>query len=149
VAARAGVPHAAVCVQRRHGACFFFASSPTLHFPRPQAIHYYPTTQPPKKPNNNKQPFFFKNFYPTKQKDAEYKVWAWERGLLCAYKDDQQQPLPYDVTSYRRLAWADAPACASTPGPATTAPDRLGRLWGWELVRCGFVAKQPTQLSWL
>jgi hypothetical protein len=68
-------------------------------------------------------------------------VWGWdEAGSLCAFKDDQQQPIPIQKT-YRRLAWPETPACVQDPTPtaANAVPDNNGCLWGWQLDRnCAF-----------
>ena len=77
-------------------------------------------------------PFATKTQRPQQQtQDSKLKTWAWERALLCAYKDDQLQPVP--VTKVvTRISWADAPPCAAAPNATVAAPDRAGRLWGWE-----------------
>jgi hypothetical protein len=68
--------------------------------------------------------------------DSRFKVWGWENGHLCAFKDDQQQPIPLD-RHYTRLAWKDAPHCAleSAPTIKNSVPDTRGCLWGWQLER--------------
>jgi hypothetical protein len=39
-------------------------------------------------------------------------VWGWDAdGQLCAYKDDQQQPIPLDRV-YNPLPWKFAQACS-------------------------------------
>lgn len=66
---------------------------------------------------------------------------------MCAYKDDQQLPIP-ENRQYYMLSWAEAPACQQQPTPTATssAADSFGCLWGWQLERnCAFkdAAGQP------
>jgi hypothetical protein len=72
--------------------------------------------------------------------DSHFKVWGWDNGHLCAFKDDQQRPTPINKAN-NKLAWADAPACTQEPEPTpdNAVPDRLGCLWGWQLDRCSSV----------
>lgn len=69
--------------------------------------------------------------------DSHFRVWGWDDGRLCAFKDDQQRPTPINKKN-NRLAWADAPACTQEPEPTldNAVPDRMGCLWGWQLDRC-------------
>jgi hypothetical protein len=80
--------------------------------------------------------------------DSHFKVWGWDDGHLCAYKDDQQRPTPMNKAN-NRLAWADAPACTQDPEPTinNAVPDRLGCLWGWQLDRSDHVLRTGI-LSW-
>lgn len=76
------------------------------------------------------------------------QTWGWEpSGSLCAFKDDQQLPIP-PQRSYTMLSWLEAPACkeAPTPTAANAAADRFGCLWGWQLERnCAYrdIAGRP------
>jgi hypothetical protein len=66
--------------------------------------------------------------------DSKLRSWAWEGGVLCAYKDDHLQPIP--ATKWvTRIEWEDAPACVAAPTATTAAADATSRLWGWELNR--------------
>jgi hypothetical protein len=69
------------------------------------------------------------------------QVWGWDvPGTLCAFKDDQQQPIPIQK-KYTRLAWPEASPCVSQPAPTAdnSVPDNFGCLWGWERDRnCAF-----------
>jgi hypothetical protein len=69
--------------------------------------------------------------------DSHFKVWGWDGGHLCAYKDDQQRPTPINKAN-NQLPWVDAPACTQDPEPTinNAVPDRQGCLWGWQLDRC-------------
>lgn len=77
------------------------------------------------------------------------QVWGWEDdGSLCAYKSDQQQPIPLQM-GFKKLSWSDTPACEIEPVPTVnnSVPDNAGCLWGWQLDRnCPFkdtAAGQP------
>lgn len=73
--------------------------------------------------------------FPLPLQDSKLKTWAWENDVLCAYKDDQLQPIP--ITKARtRVDWADAQTCTGAPNATTSARDKLNRLWGWERQRC-------------
>jgi hypothetical protein len=69
------------------------------------------------------------------------QTWGWESsGSLCAFKDDQQLPIPQQRT-YTMLSWQEAPACKEQPTPtaANAVPDKFGCLWGWQVDRnCAF-----------
>jgi hypothetical protein len=69
------------------------------------------------------------------------QTWGWEiSGSLCAFKDDQQLPIPQQRT-YIMLSWQEAPACKLQPAPTAdnAAADKFGCLWGWQLDRnCAF-----------
>lgn len=69
------------------------------------------------------------------------QTWGWEAsGSLCAFKDDQQLPIPQQ-RDYVMLSWQDTPACKgqASPTAANAVPDAFGCLWGWQLDRsCAF-----------
>lgn len=69
-----------------------------------------------------------------KLQSSKYRIFAWEGGVLCSFKDDQLQPISSDK-HYRRLEWADASACSELPTNSTSSIDLLGRLWGFEMDR--------------
>eukprot|EP00198_Chlamydomonas_reinhardtii_P004729 XP_001694065.1 predicted protein [Chlamydomonas reinhardtii] len=54
--------------------------------------------------------------------DGDGRLWGWEAGSSCAFKDLQQRPL---------RTWATALPCPAAPQLTTAVPDASGRLWGW------------------
>lgn len=82
------------------------------------------------------------------------QTWGWEQqsGSLCAFKDDQQLPIPQQQT-YTMLSWSEAPACLEQPQPTAdnAVPDKFGCLWGWQLNRnCAYrdaATGQPVYFS--
>ena len=70
--------------------------------------------------------------------DSQLKVWGWEGDQLCAYKDDQLQPIAITKLP-TRLQWSDAPRCQGAASATMAARDKLNRLWGWERSRCAGV----------
>ncbi|WIA33528.1 hypothetical protein OEZ86_006652, partial [Tetradesmus obliquus] len=83
--------------------------------------------------------------------DSHFRVWGWDDGRLCAFKDDQQQPTPINKKN-NRLAWADAPACTQEPKPTldNAVPDRMGCLWGWQLDRnCAFKEQNTSEPKYI
>lgn len=79
---------------------------------------------------------FHAEVLPTLQsQDSMLKTWGWENGKLCAYKDDQLQPISITKVAIR-TDWSIASACAASPNSFNSARDNLNRLWGWENNRC-------------
>lgn len=63
------------------------------------------------------------------QGDTVGRLWGYENGHSCAFKDEQQQALsPKQRTTLQ--TWSSAPSCPHIPTPGNSAPDSLGRLWG-------------------
>jgi hypothetical protein len=71
---------------------------------------------------------------PPKRQDSTFKTYNWKEGALCAYKDDQLQPVSLTMAP-TRLAWSNAPRCGAAPSAGNSARDKLDRLWGWEQER--------------
>ena len=64
--------------------------------------------------------------------DDKGRTWGWENQTLCVYKDEHQTPLPAD-RSFPDTTWEDVAACPTyRPTANTSAPDTVGRLWGWD-----------------
>jgi hypothetical protein len=60
------------------------------------------------------------------------RTWGWENNTLCVYKDEHQAPFPPD-RNYTKTTWEEAAACpGDKPTASTSAPDSVGRLWGWD-----------------
>lgn len=77
-------------------------------------------------------------------------MWGWELdGSICAFKDDQQQPMPmHKAFRTAMLSWEEAPACTDDPLPTAnnSMPDALNCLWGYQLQRnCAFKDKATGQ----
>lgn len=56
------------------------------------------------------------------QKDNNGRLWGYEGGMSCAYKDSKDTPIFY---------WEAAPACPDAPTADTATADSQGKFWGW------------------
>jgi hypothetical protein len=57
------------------------------------------------------------------------RLWGYEGGASCAFKDEQQQSLlPGQRPALQQ--WKSAAACPDSPSAQNASPDSLGQLWG-------------------
>lgn len=48
--------------------------------------------------------------------DEQYRLWGFEDGASCAFKDADGAPVFYD--GYVKITWEEAPTCAAEMGPS-------------------------------
>ncbi|PNH03541.1 hypothetical protein TSOC_010363, partial [Tetrabaena socialis] len=71
--------------------------------------------------------------------DSEGRLWGYEAGQGCVYRDARGYPLFYSDLQNGQTAqnynkgskWDNAPTCPDAPSWSTARADKYGRLWGW------------------
>ncbi|GFR49568.1 hypothetical protein Agub_g11615, partial [Astrephomene gubernaculifera] len=72
--------------------------------------------------------------------DSEGRLWGYENGQGCVYRDARGYPLFYsdlqngNVAEYynKGSLWDNSPACPNAPSWSNARADNFGRLWGWD-----------------
>jgi len=64
-------------------------------------------------------------------KDTVGRLWGWQKGISCAFKTRDNEPLVAD-DPHIGDAWDGAPPCEGNATGPNSVSDSFGRLWGWE-----------------